>query len=370
MIKKKYYYPANKEYIITVVPDDVTHGTTSGGGTYLRGTSVTISASALSGYEFVRWNDNDTNPTKIITVNGDVTYTAYFQVKRYNVVMSTNSNAADAYVIYDGNTYQPGTTFRMLPNETCTLYTLPKYDTWNGITSSYRLPFMGFSSNHGTISNQQTLVTEYITATYTADAYDDTINQFYGTVGGATANVQVAFPQVKSSNTSPFVDTSAQYTYINVSTSQSHIKGSGYFISSSDMISDSSNVIEANYQWDHFTTHHNWTTKTNDPSSAGPSGANVYEGSWGTNTPITVSITIPSGSPYEFVKWKIDRMDSSYIDKLGGSGIYHIYQDDFGNYGNDYFEKYYNTTFTQTSCAIPWPRCHVQITPILQLKTT
>ena len=68
MIKKKYYYPANKEYIITVVPDDATHGTTSGSGTYLRGTSVTISASALSGYDFVSWDDGNTSSTRTIVV--------------------------------------------------------------------------------------------------------------------------------------------------------------------------------------------------------------------------------------------------------------------------------------------------------------
>jgi hypothetical protein len=68
MIKKKYYYPFNKEYTITVVPDDITHGTTSGGGTYLKGTSVTISASALSGYDFVSWNDGNTNSTRTVLV--------------------------------------------------------------------------------------------------------------------------------------------------------------------------------------------------------------------------------------------------------------------------------------------------------------
>lgn len=370
MIKKKYYYPFNKEYTITVVPDDITHGTTSGGGTYLKGTSVTISASALSGYDFVSWNDGNTNSTRTVLVTQNITYTATFQVHRANIILSSNSNAEDAYVMYNGAKYNTNETIRMLENETCTLYTLPKHDTWNNIQSSYRLPFMGFGNSHGTVSNQQTLSNEYICATYTASSYDDTISQAYGTVGASFANIQVGYPQVKSSTSTPFIDTSAQYVYINVG-SDAHIKGNGYFISNSDIISDSANLIQANYQWDHGSTHYNMTTKTNGtPSSCGPSGSNVYEGVWGTNTPITVSITIPSESPYEFVKWKIDRMDSSYTDKLGGSGVYHIYQDSSGNYGNDYFEKYYNTSFIQESCIIPWPRCHVQITPILQLKTT
>lgn len=366
MINKKYYYPANKEYIITVVPDDATHGTTSGGGTYLRGTSVTISASALSGYDFVSWDDGNTSSTRTIVVTQDKTYTATFQVHRANIMLSSNANAEDAYVMYNGTKYNTNTTIRMLENETCTLYTLPKHDTWNNIQSSYRLPFMRFGNSHGTVSNQQTLANEYICATYTASSYDDTISQAYGTVGASTANVQVGYPQVKSANTTPFTDSSAKYVYVNPSSS--HWKGAGYFISDDYIINDTSDVISANFQFDHFSTHNDWTTTSNNPYTE--NGVNASYGAWGTNSAIDVTITIPSSSPYEFVKWKIDRMDYDYRYVAGGSGIFHIYQDDSNNYGNDYFEKYYNTSFTQQTCSIPWPRCHVQITPILQLKTT
>lgn len=66
-------------YTLTVLSDDVNEGSVSGGGTYNYGTSVQISATAESGYEFVEWNDSNTDNPRTITVTSNATYTAYFQ---------------------------------------------------------------------------------------------------------------------------------------------------------------------------------------------------------------------------------------------------------------------------------------------------
>ena len=63
---------------ITVESDDITMGSVSGGGIAMSGGEVTIHALANEGYHFVRWNDNDTNADRTITVTADATYTAYF----------------------------------------------------------------------------------------------------------------------------------------------------------------------------------------------------------------------------------------------------------------------------------------------------
>ena len=68
------------QHTITVLSANGTMGTVSGGDTYDYGTEVTISAEALAGYEFVSWNDGNTDNPRIITVERDSTFIASFQV--------------------------------------------------------------------------------------------------------------------------------------------------------------------------------------------------------------------------------------------------------------------------------------------------
>lgn len=68
----------NKEYTITVKPNNPEWGTTEGSGVYSSGTTVEISATPKPGYYFIKWNDNVTDSVRTITVTGDATYIAYF----------------------------------------------------------------------------------------------------------------------------------------------------------------------------------------------------------------------------------------------------------------------------------------------------
>ena len=67
------------EYTITVSSNDSSYGFVSGGGTYEEGTSVTLTATANSGYKFKEWNDGNTDNPRVITVTQDESYTAYFE---------------------------------------------------------------------------------------------------------------------------------------------------------------------------------------------------------------------------------------------------------------------------------------------------
>ena len=67
-----------QQYTITVRANNDSWGTVSGGGTYDAGVQITISATPFSGYQFMQWNDGNTNATRTITVTGDATYTANF----------------------------------------------------------------------------------------------------------------------------------------------------------------------------------------------------------------------------------------------------------------------------------------------------
>ena len=67
-----------QQYTITVMSNNDSWGSVSGGGTYAAGAQVTISATPFSGYQFVQWNDGNTNATRTITVTGDANYIATF----------------------------------------------------------------------------------------------------------------------------------------------------------------------------------------------------------------------------------------------------------------------------------------------------
>ena len=67
-------------YTITVLSADPELGSVSGGGTFTEGTVITISAEPVGYATFTRWNDGNTNATRNVTVTGDATYTAYFQM--------------------------------------------------------------------------------------------------------------------------------------------------------------------------------------------------------------------------------------------------------------------------------------------------
>ena len=66
-------------YTVTVISDNPTMGTASGGGQALDGETVTIRAAGNPGYHFMRWNDNNTDSVRTVEVHGNVTYTAYFE---------------------------------------------------------------------------------------------------------------------------------------------------------------------------------------------------------------------------------------------------------------------------------------------------
>ena len=71
---------ATVKYTITVESSDPTKGLVSGSGKYSAGEKVTIKATPLDGYHFVRWDDDNTQNPRTITVTADDTYIAYFEV--------------------------------------------------------------------------------------------------------------------------------------------------------------------------------------------------------------------------------------------------------------------------------------------------
>ena len=84
------------QYTITTNVSPTGAGTVTGGGTYPEGTSVTMTATANSGYAFSRWQDGNTNNPRTITVTQNATYTAIFE--------QDEPPAGDTvFIVYNGN---------------------------------------------------------------------------------------------------------------------------------------------------------------------------------------------------------------------------------------------------------------------------
>ncbi len=79
---------------ITTKANNDTYGKTSGGGSFQEGSDITITATPNNGYEFVKWEDGNTEINRLITVSRDATYTAIFQPKEYTITVKSANDPA------------------------------------------------------------------------------------------------------------------------------------------------------------------------------------------------------------------------------------------------------------------------------------
>ena len=103
-----YFELIPEQYTITVVSSNTSMGTTSGGGTYDEGTTITLTASAHNGYRFLCWQDNNTDNPRTITVNEDAIYTAYFEVSPSQYTVTAISASSDMGDVTGGGSYYYG----------------------------------------------------------------------------------------------------------------------------------------------------------------------------------------------------------------------------------------------------------------------
>ena len=83
-------------------------GTVSGTGTFPAGASTTLTATANSGYTFDHWNDGSTQNPRTVTVNNNMSFTAYFNTQEYTI--TTNVTPAGAGTVTGGGTFAYGAT--------------------------------------------------------------------------------------------------------------------------------------------------------------------------------------------------------------------------------------------------------------------
>ncbi|MCR5424737.1 MAG: leucine-rich repeat protein [Bacteroidales bacterium] len=93
-------------YTVNVVSANDTMGSVRGSGTYNYGTTVTIAATANSGYRFARWHDGITNATRSVVVTDSATYTAYFELDQYTITAVSGNSTMGS--VSGGGNYAPG----------------------------------------------------------------------------------------------------------------------------------------------------------------------------------------------------------------------------------------------------------------------
>lgn len=205
---------------VTVSASPAAGGTVTGGGTYQQGQSCTLTATANTGYTFVRWTKNgtqvSTNASYTFTVGSGTAgaYVAVFQANSYTISVSASPSAGGS--VTGAGTYTHG--------QTCTLTATPNtgytFTKWTKSGSSTTL------STNATYSFTATSTGSYV-AHFSANSYEVTLkvdpigsgtvtgagNYDYGSSCTVTARPVSGYTFVNWTEDGSQVSTSANYTF-------------------------------------------------------------------------------------------------------------------------------------------------------------
>lgn len=107
-------------YNVTAFVSPVDAGMVTGAGTYEAGTSVTLKAIPNAGYSFSQWNDGSTANPRTVTVNNNMSFTAYFTAGQFTI--TTNATPEGTGMVTGGGVYHYGETavLTAVPSANCT----------------------------------------------------------------------------------------------------------------------------------------------------------------------------------------------------------------------------------------------------------
>ena len=94
------------QFTISVVSENETMGTVSGGGTYDYSSTILISATPVEHYHFVQWNDGNTENPRTVIVTENVTYTASFAIGQITITATSADETMGT--VYGGGSYGYG----------------------------------------------------------------------------------------------------------------------------------------------------------------------------------------------------------------------------------------------------------------------
>ena len=265
---------SQNSYAITATANPTAGGSVSGTGNYTYGASCTLTATAYTGYTFVKWTKNgtqvSTNPSYTFNVTASEEYVAHFQLQTYTI--TATANPSNGGTVSGAGTFNHGASCTLAATAS-TGYTFANW-TENGSVVSTN------ASYTFTVTGARTLVANFTLNTYTITA---TANPTAGgTVTGAnTYNHGASCTLAATASTG--------YTFVNwtengsvVSTSPSYT-----FTVTGDR------TLVANFTLNTYTI-----ATTANPSAGGTvSGADTY------NYGESCTVTATANTGYTFSNW-------------------------------------------------------------------
>ena len=265
-------------YNINVSANPSTGGSVNGGGSYQQGQSCTVTATANTGYTFLRWTENGTlvsnNANYTFTVTGNRTLVAQFQANTYTI--SVSANPTNGGTVTGGGAYQYGQSCTVTATAN-TGYTFLRW-TENGAQVSTNANFTF------TVTGNRTLVAQFQQSTtyYTINATPSPSNA--GTITGTGS-------YASGSTCTLTAYPNSSYSFVNWLENGVPVSSNATY---SFTVTGNRNLVAV---FDVATTYYNITV-TAYPSNG---GSVIGGGSYASGTTITLHATPNDG--YSFVKW-------------------------------------------------------------------
>ncbi len=261
-------------YTVTTSSSPAGGGTTSGGGSFNSGTSVTVTATANTGYTFVNWTEGvtsvSTSASYTFTITANRTLVANFNPITYTI--TTSSSPTDGGTTNGGGTYNYGASATV----TATPATGYQFVNWTqagsavSINASYTFP----------VSTNRTLVANFSLISYSVTTSS---NPTAGgtTSGGGTYN----FGTSVTLSATP----SAGYAFVNWTEGGTPVSTSASY----NFNISASRTLVANFSLNTFTV----VTSSNPTAGGSTSGGGTY------NYGASATVTATPATGYQFVNW-------------------------------------------------------------------
>ena len=262
-------------YTISVSPNPAAGGSSSGGGTYTHGTSVTVTAYPATGYQFVNWTESGTAVSASISYNFTATsnriLVANFSIINYTI--STSSNPAAGGTTTGGGNYGHGGTATV----TATPATGYLFSNWTegGTVVSTNVNFTF------TVTGNRTLVANFILITYTISTSSSPTDG--GTTGGGGTYIPGTSVTLTATPASGFQFLNWTEAGAPVSTNQTYT-----------FTVNTNRTLVASFQ---SITYITVNTLSSPASGGSTSGGGTY------TSGSTVTVTATAASDFRFVNW-------------------------------------------------------------------
>ena len=269
-------------YHISVLASPMQGGTVTGAGDYNNGTSVTLTATPNSGYDFINWTKNgeevSTSTSFTIIVTENASYVAHFEANTFEV--TATADPSDYGTVTGAGTYNYGATARLraIPN---TGYSFVNWTRDGEVVSTS-------ASYNFTVTESIDLVAHFAISTYNITA---TASPYQGgsVSGGGTYQHGATVTLTATPNT--------EYDFVNWTKGVNEVSTDATYTFTA---TESGNYVA------HFSLQTYTITATADPSQGGTIyGAGTY------NRGATCTLTATANIGYTFVNWTKDNIEVS-----------------------------------------------------------